>query len=166
MINDRFNNNSKFDLKSKFRDKKFVSTVGIGIFVLILIIVLIASCNKKKGPNKQTAQQQTVQQQTAQQQTAPQQAATVDYTNAQQNATQQTAAPQNTTTDYTDAGDDAQSLMLEGKHYYNGDGGKRRDYRKAREYFVRAKKLGAKNADYWIKKCNQKLPGSKTKKRR
>ena len=156
MINDKFNNRSKFDLKAKLQDKKFVSTVGIGIFVLILIIVLIASCNKKKKPDPRNTQQQTTTQQTVPQQTATQQ------TSTQQNNTQQIA-----TTDYTDAeNDDAQSLMLEGKHYYNGDGGKKRDYRKARECFVKAEKQGAKNAGFWIKQCDKKLPKPKTKKRR
>lgn len=164
MLNDRLNNNSKFDLKAKFRDKKFVSAVGIGIFVLILIIVLIASCNKKKDPKdqkkNQKGQQTVVTPPPAPQPVQPPVQPPVDADdNNDENSGRSTARAES---------GDAQSLMQEGMEYYNGDNGKKRNYREARKCFVKAKALGAKNADTWIKQCDKKLPKAKkgTKKRR
>ena len=53
--------------------------------------------------------------------------------------------------------EDARQLIREGQAYFNGDGGKTRNYRKARECFVKAKARGAKHADFWIKQCDKKL---------
>ena len=68
MLNDRFNGGARNDLRNKFRDKKFVSAVAIGVFVLILIIVLIAKgCSGKTKPIEQpqppTGEQAATQQQ-------------------------------------------------------------------------------------------------------
>ena len=157
MLNDRFNNNSKFDLKDKFRDKKFVSAVAIGIFVLILFIVLIAKgCGSKKKAQPQQPQVQAVQPPPAPAVPAP----ATDY-NAPEPPAQGDANAEN-------AGEpDAQQLMREGRAYFNGDAGKAKNYRKAKECFVKAKQQGAKGADYWIKQCDKKLPRkTKTQKKR
>ena len=152
MLNDRFNNNSKFDLKEKFRDKKFVSAVGIGIFVLILFIVLIASCNKKKPqqPGKPAAPAANA--------AAPAPVPVPDYNNGEGPRQRDEVAEKNAET--------RKQLMQEGFDYKNGDNGKKKDYAKAKECFVKAKELGAQDADVYIRKCDEKLKGRKQRTRR
>lgn len=58
-------------------------------------------------------------------------------------------------------GEDAQQLMCEGQAYFNGDNGKPRNFRKAKECFVKAKARGAKDADTWIKMCDKMLKGER-----
>ena len=130
MLNDRFNSDSKNGLKDKLRDKKFVSIVAIGIFVLILVIVLIA---KGCSGSSETAVE-------AEKQVQP-----VEEFPAE--------PPQKEETDE----ERGRKLLQEGINYYNGDGSKPRDYEKAKECFIEAKNLGIKAAEPRLKLCESKL---------
>jgi len=139
MINDRFNNDSKGGLKEKLRDKKFISIVAIGIFVLILVIVLIAKgCGGKSEPTTEPAAQEKIAQ------------------------ADNEAYPESTPVEETDE-ERGRKLLQEGMNYYNGNGGKPQDYEKARECFVEAKNLGIKDADACLKWCELKLKKTRKK---
>ena len=141
MINDKFSSGSRNDFKSKFRDRKFVSTVAIGIFVLILLIVLVAKgCGSRKPRAAQTPIPIQSQGQLIDTPAPPED----DYTGV-------ATPPQNVEEE------EGRRLLREGQEYYNGDGGRVQSYAEAEKCFIEAKKLGVKDADVWLKKCAQKL---------
>jgi len=128
MINDRFNGGSKNDFKGRFRDRKFVSAVAIGIFLLILVIVLVAKgCSTRRPRTTQIAPPTLTQPE--------------DDTPPRQELEE----------------DEGRRLLREGREYYNGDAGRTQSYVEAQKCFLEAKKLGVKDADIWLKKCEKKL---------
>ena len=138
MINDKFNNDSNGGLKSKLRDKKFISIVAIGIFVLILAIVLIAKgCSGSKT------------------ETQPEVKPTENITEVEE-------YPESAPKAETDE-ERGRKLLQEGKNYYNGAGDKPLDYAKAKECFTEAKNLGIKDAEVWLNSCENKLKKNRKK---
>ena len=143
MMNDRFGNGSRNDLNNRFRNKKFVSTVAIGIFVLILLIVLVVKgCSPKKTAPASTLPQVQVQN-PAVEAPAPTDDEYAGGSAAIRQSTEET---------------EGMRLFKEGLAYKNGDGGRPRDYKKAYECFLGAEKLGVKGAAQMRKICEQKLP--------
>ena len=173
MLNDRFNSGSKNDLGSKFRDKKFVSAVAIGVFVLILFIVLIAKgCSSKK----RTAKRQTRTVQTgnagapaggAQQSGVQPGGATV--AGSQTGVTTPTTTPAvrpaatgRRTTPPRPAAGSVDELIRKAIDCHNGTGGQKQDFAAALKYFELAKRRGARKVngvsiDVWIQKCRKHL---------
>lgn len=145
MLNDRLNNNSKSDLKDKFRDKRLVSAAAIGIFVLILLIVVIAKgCSPKKNGQKPQPAAASVAP------VAPAPTPVPDYNDAD-NSGQNDVGVEN--------GNDAaaQRLVLEGRTFLNDPNDRKTGYKKARECFLKAKDLGSKDADKWLEHLDKKL---------
>ena len=123
MLNDRFNGGSGNDFEGKFRDKKFVSAVAIGVFVLILVIVLAAKgCSGKK-------RQQTTQPQPPQTTVQPQQPQPIDVP----------PPPEYVKT--------AAEWREEGKKFLN-----EKKFAQARESLAEAAKLGDKQAKILLAK--------------
>ena len=138
MVNDKFNNDSKSGLKGKFRDKKFVSIVAIGIFVLILAIVLIVKgCGGGSADDAQKGRGDELQEQTGDEKTQGKEETEEERIQRLQR--------------------EGQELLREGQNYMNGTGGRSKDYEKAFECFSDAKRLGAKDADAWLNICERKL---------
>ena len=151
MLNDRFNGGDQNDFKNKFRDKKFVSTVAIGIFVLILLIVLFArGCKSKPQPKQQPKPPVPV--------VAGNPGAPAEVAPAVTSGNDNVVAPrQPDLPDDRMAGKQKQidenkakgrKLIQEGIKYYN-----QKNYKKAKECFQKAKALGATGADALLKKC-------------
>lgn len=141
MINDRFNGGSGNEFKGRFRDRKFVSTVAIGIFLLILLIVLVAKgCGSRKPRPTQGPTQVQPQGQQIETPAPPEE----EFAGV--------AAPRQEVEE-----DEGRRLLREGQEYYNGDGGRAQNYVEAEKCFLEAKKLGVKDADVWLKKCGKKL---------
>ena len=141
MINDKFNSGSRNDFKGRFRDRKFVSTVAIGIFLLILLIILVAKgCSSRKPRTAQITPQIQPQEQLIETPAPP----------------EEEFAGVNTPRQEVEE-DEGRRLLREGREYYNGDAGKTQSYVEARKCFLEAKKLGVKDADIWLKKCDKKL---------
>ena len=150
MLNDRFNGGIQNELKSKFRDKKFVSAVAIGIFILALLIVLLFGKGCKSKHRQKTPQPVPVQ--TVNQQTPGYGGTAVTGTNDNVSVQpdlpddSEIAAEKQKQIDEKKA--QGKKLIREGLGYYN-----RKNYKKARECFQKAKALGAKGADDLLKKC-------------
>ena len=156
MLNDRFNGGDQNDFKNKFRDKKFVSTVAIGIFVFALLIVLLfgKGCKSKSQPKQQPKPPVPV--------VTGNPGAPAEVAPAVTNGNDKVVAPQ------PDLPDDSmiekqkqidenkakgKKLIQEGRKYLNGNEKIKKDHKKARACFQKAKKLGHPDADFWLKKC-------------
>jgi len=139
MVSDKFNNDFKNGLGGKFRDKKFVSIVAIGIFVLILAIVLIVKGCGGSGnvDDTQKGRGDELQEQS------------IDEKTQGKEETEEERAQRLLR--------EGQELLREGQNYMNGTGGRSKDYEKAFECFSDAKRLGVKDADAWIGICERKL---------
>lgn len=157
MFNDRFNGGF-MNGSGNFRNKKFISMAAIGIFVLILLIVLIAKgCSSKKRPVRSTPVPVAVQP------SAPAPApvappAPAPVTPPAIETINPPAPPAPVAVQPPPPESEARRLIKEGQAYYNGDGGKKQSYAEAQKCFLQAKKLGARDADIWLKKCAKKLP--------
>ena len=156
MLNDRFNGGDQNDFKNKFRDKKFVSAVAIGIFVLVLLIVLLFGKGCKSKPQQKTPQPPTASTQTGN----PQAAGYVSTADG----SAITSENDNVVPDDNDGMTEkqkqidenkakAKKLIQEGRKYLNGNEKVKKNHKKARECFQKAKKLGHPDADFWLKKC-------------
>ena len=157
MLNDRFKSESKFDLKSKLRDKKFVSIVAIGIFVLILVIVLFArGCSSKpKTAPKPGAKKPVPTVQTNDKGTADNgDPASVSETDIQD----ENGSSQQDSSNEDERVSKREKLMQEGVKYKNS-----KNYSRAIKCFAEAEKLGAKGAGDLKQKCI-KLANSQRKK--
>ena len=151
MLNDRFNGGAPNEFQRKFRDKKFVSAVAIGIFVLILLIVLFARGCKSKPKPQPKPQPQVVS-------VAPE--TTVNVEPAVTNESDSISAARPEITDGSSAKQEkdqnyieSRKLIQEGRKYLNGNEKIKKDHKKARACFLKAKKLGHPDADFWLKKC-------------
>jgi len=152
MLNDRFNGGTQNDFRNKFRDKKFVSTVAIGIFVLILLIVLFAKgCKSKPQPKQQPKPPVPV---VVGNPEAPELAPAAANDNAGIAAQpdlpddRELMAEKQKQKQIAENKAKGRQLIKEGLKYYN-----KKNYKKAKECFQKAKALGAKGADDLLKKC-------------
>ena len=156
MLNDRFNGGAANDLKNKFRDKKFVSAVAIGIFVLALLIVLLFGRGCKSKPQQKTPPQPAVSTQTGNPQ-APGYAGTADSPAITSENDSVIPDDNDGMTEKQKQIDEnrakAKKLIQEGRKYLNGNEKVKKNHKKARECFQKAKKLGHPDADFWLKKC-------------
>lgn len=122
MLNDRLNGGARNDLRSRLRDKKFVSMMAIAIFVLILFFVLIAKgCNSRKrkaAVNVASTQSEVVTPPVAEPAASAPAAFDAPAPFVQQNA--------------------ADKWLELGKCYMNGDGGAKKDLVKAERCFLEA----------------------------
>ena len=155
MLNDRFNGGDQNDFKNKFRDKKFVSTVAIGIFVLILLIVLFArGCKSKQQPKQQPKPPVPV---VAVNPEAPASGGTAVTNDNGNVGVTQPVLPDDSMIEKQKQIDEnkakGKKLIQEGRKYLNGNEKIKKDHKKARACFQKAKKLGHPDADFWLKKC-------------